>query len=153
MNLNRSLLDRLDRLEGSTAVLNCRLNDIDSKLDRLLERLPDSAQSGEQDGPVEPLAFRLNGKLNTTFRPVDWRLLKCLWENPTRSLKIEDAIELVYGVNADNKDKAIYSAINRLNEKFRVESIRASVHRKAGYLSLDLWNSEPTKRSSQMNSF
>lgn len=134
----RTLLARLDRLDGWTCANDRRLAELDDKINRVLDRLPDPAGEGERDGPVEPLDFRLGGTLYEGFRPLEWMLLKCLWEKKRHSATVQDAIEKVYGVNAEGKDKAIVSVLKRLNRKLFGESAPASVRQKAGHLLLDL---------------
>jgi hypothetical protein len=68
-----TLVARLDRLDAWAEAFDRRLAELDDKINRVLERLPDPAGQAERDGPVEPFAFRFHGKLYEGFQAGEWK--------------------------------------------------------------------------------
>lgn len=84
-------------------------------------------------------AVRLGGVMYEVS-PAQWRLLDFLWNRKT--VKVEDMLEALYGINYKKTDSALFSLCNRLNRELADQNCPASVHRRSGYILLDLPASE-----------
>lgn len=70
----------------------------------------------ERDGPQLPDSFWFHGKCYKDFASLEMRLLDCLWGRD--GVTIQEAIEKVYGDEAEDKDTAILSLKKRVSAKF-----------------------------------
>lgn len=89
------------------------------------------------DGPIRPGKFRFRNRIYDGLPRLEWRLLACLWGRETVSA--EEAIEHLYGHDAENKEEALKHAKNRLNKKLTEQGFPGSVHFRAGHVILEVF--------------
>src|SRR5205823_1201950 len=97
--LFRKLLPELpvsQRIGGQAYYLK---SDINKFLKRVLGRLAD-----DEDRVIAPDRVRLGGKVYKTLGSYEWRLLERLLGAKDRAVEFTEAVDYVYGHDADNKD-------------------------------------------------
>jgi hypothetical protein len=92
-----------------------------------------------RQGPAEPNSFWLRGRRYQGFSTSCWRLLQCLWGR--ECVSEEDAMGHVYG-EAEGKEGALTSAVKRLSGELLSKKCPAEVHRKSGYISLEVFEED-----------
>jgi hypothetical protein len=132
MKAVQTLLEKLNAIERGQELLCQQQRKAVELLNRLVGR--ENARD-EADGPIPPCTFRLGGVVYEVS-PAQWRLLNFLWNR--KPVRIEDVMEAIYGINYTKPDSALFSLCNRLNWELADQNCPASVHRRSGYLFLDL---------------
>lgn len=86
------------------------------------------------DGSVPPNRFRFDNILHE-FPPLEWRLLCLLWDQET--VTHQEAIDHLYGHDAEDKDDAYKSVAKRLRCRLLDKNLPIEITMKSGYISLD----------------
>jgi hypothetical protein len=97
------------------------------------------------DGPAAPDVFWFAGERYDDLPPLEWRLLSLLWDASTHAPRadataIQDAIDALYGDNADRKEKAFSGVLKRLRTHFA--DLPLELRTKGGYIVLARFKSD-----------
>jgi hypothetical protein len=130
-------LDQAAAAEGATPDSRA---DVPQTLPDLRTAPPDNLP----DGPVPPDKLRFRGQLYDGFVALEYRLLRCLWGK--ESVEVLDAIEAVYGADANSKEKAFSSLVKRVRERCLNHGGFWEIHSTAGHIWLEILT-PPTKQA------